>query len=252
MFAQSPNKNRLLSQPLRGVLDFLLPHMCVSCRNTEIIEPGLCPACWPKLNFISAPQCACCGLPFPFDLGPNGLCVDCLDARPYYALARAALRYDDASRPLILAFKHGDKTHLRLLLGKWLRLNAWPILQGADYIVPIPLHWTRLLRRKYNQAALLADELSQSCGVAHAPFLLRRQKRTLPHVAMSRKERQRNLRGAFRVPARYLPAVVGKIIVLVDDVYTTGSTFAEASNALLAAGAKEVRALALARVCNDI
>lgn len=167
-------------------------------------------------------------------------------------MARAILRYDDAAKPLLLGFKHADKTHFRGLLGKMLLTSAQPVLAGADGMVPIPLHWTRLLKRKYNQAALLAEELAALSGIANQPQLLRRDKRTTPHVAMSRRERQRNVGDAFAVPAKELPLVRNKILVLVDDVYTTGSTVDAAAKTLLAAGAKEIRVLTVARVCHEV
>jgi ComF family protein len=250
--AYQPPSAKPWREALAPALDFLLPHLCAHCRRPIGREPGVCAACWAQLSFITTPQCHCCGLPFPYDLGPEALCVECLERPPSFTLARAALRYDDAAKPLLLGFKHADKIHWRGLLTKMLLPQAAPILAGAAGMIPVPLHWSRLLRRKYNQAALIAQELSALAAIPHRPELLRRDKRTTPHVAMNRKQRQKNVTGAFSVPEKFHTDVAGKTWVLIDDVYTTGSTVDACSKALLAAGASEIRVLCLARVCHDI
>ena len=234
------------------VLDFVLPHICLSCKQPMVVGQNICPACWPNLQFITAPQCHCCGTPFGFEMGDGTLCAACIEYTPDFTMARAALRYDDYSKPLILGFKHADKTHLRLWLGKILAQSARAVTDGADYIVPVPLHWTRLLKRRYNQSALLAAELSIHCGVPHADDLLARIRRTTPHENMDRGQRERNVKRAFAVRDHYAEKIIGKTIVLVDDVFTTGSTVAECSRTLLRAGAGAVRVATVARVCKGL
>ncbi|MGH6953674.1 MAG: ComF family protein, partial [Alphaproteobacteria bacterium] len=181
----------------------LLPPQCMRCG--ELVDsPGtLCGACWSALSFLGPPQCQACGYPFEFDSGAripdDTLCGQCLGRRPIYGRARAVLRYDDSSRPLVLAFKHGDRTDAAPAFGRMLVRAGAEILAGADLVVPVPLHWTRLFRRRYNQAALLAHAVARASGVPAGPDLLVRVRRTPSQGRLAPPERRRNVRGAFAV-----------------------------------------------------
>src|SRR5579875_1175796 len=129
------------------LLDFLLPPRCLGCGVPVAAAGTLCTACWRGITFLGAPCCACCGYPFDFDLGPGGLCGACLAAAPQFDRARAAMRYDDASRQLILALKHGDRLHLARPLAQWMQRAGAELLAGADLLLPVPLHWSRLCAR---------------------------------------------------------------------------------------------------------
>lgn len=229
----------------------VLPHTCGLCREVMNSGQSLCADCWGGLQFIARPHCDCCGLPFAFDLGPGALCAKCVEKRPSFTAARAALKYDDHSKQMILAFKHGDKIHLRGLLAKFLYQSGKDVLQGANLIAPVPLHWWRMVKRKYNQAALLSSEIANYSGLDHEAHLLLRKKRTVPHENMSRDEREKNVRAAFTVNPKHTDSVKGKIIVLVDDVMTSGATVNECAKTLLKQGVAEVRVLTLARVVFD-
>ncbi len=184
-------------------------------------------------------------------MGEDALCGHCIQDEPHYAKARAAARYDDHSRPLVLAYKHGDKTHLQQLMTKWMFLAGRQILEGSDVIVPVPLHWTRLLRRKYNQAALLAHGLGHIASRPVWDNALLRHKKTKPHERMNKAERAENVKGAFRLNPKYRSLVQDKNIVLIDDVMTSGATLNECARVLNIAGAQRVEVLTLARVCLD-
>lgn len=232
-----------LQQTTRQVVDFILPPTCGLCREL-VAEPGaLCASCWGSASFIAAPWCACCGMPFSLPVDEGALCALCLTEPPVYAKARAALAYDETSRRLIGRFKYSDQTHLLPTLTPWL-LRAARELLPADVIVPVPLHRWRLLRRKYNQSALLALAVGQKLDVLVDLLALQRQRATRPQVGMKREERLKNVRDAFIAA----PRLAGKTVLLVDDVLTTGATLDACSTALLAAGAREVRVLTLARV----
>ena len=123
------------------------------------------------------------------------------------------------------------------------------LLAGADCLVPVPLHWRRLVRRKFNQSAVLAFAIAARSGVACVPELLVRMRATVPQMELDRATRLRNVKKAFAVPDA--ARVQGKIVVLVDDVITTGSTVDACARVLKKAGAKEVRVLALARTVKD-
>lgn len=229
----------------------ILPPRCPV--TGEIVDrPGMVsPAAWAGLRFVSSPHCACCGLPFEV-LGEtmsgagDTLCGSCLAEPKLYGRARASLVYDDASRPLILAFKHGDQTQLTVTFAPWLQSASQPLMPDIDLIAPVPLHWLRLLRRRYNQAALLGQQVSKLSGKPCLPDLLIRARNTPTQGHLNAKQRHENVSRAFRFnPKRQ---VDGKNILLVDDVYTTGATIEECTRILLANGAQRVDVLTLARV----
>lgn len=227
------------------VLDLLLPPRCLKC-GTEIGNDGaLCAACWREVSFLQPPCCARCGLPFEVDLGTEAICGACARDSPLYDRARAALRYDDASRTLVLAFKHGDKLQLAPALGRLMRGAGAELLAACDVIVPVPLHWTRLFTRRYNQAAVLAHALAAGGGPAVEADLLQRRRATPSQGRSGRAERRRNVRGAFALKRGR--NVAGRRVLLVDDVLTTGATVTECARVLLESGARAVDVLTAAR-----
>lgn len=232
------------------LLDALLPARCLACPEPVGAPGALCPACWSALAFIAPPYCAGCGTPFEFeDRSAQGiLCGACIAHPPVYARARAALRYDDGSRSLILRFKHGDRTHSAPAFGRWLARAGEDLLSDADLIVPVPLHWTRLFARRYNQSALLAHALGRESGRPVLIDGMERRRRTPSQGRLGRAGRERNVRGAFAVPSGRRARIEGRRVLLVDDVLTTGATMEACARALLSAGAESVDALTLARV----
>lgn len=233
-----------------AALNALLPPRCLRCP-TAVDRPGtLCAACWEAIRFLAPPHCARCGFPFAYDAqaGADAMCGECMRRVPAYGHARAVLRYDDASRALVLGFKHGDRTHAAPAFGRWLARAGSELLDEAELIVPVPLHWSRLLARRYNQAALLSHALGRVAGIEVAPDLLVRRRRTPSQGRLSRAARARNVRGAFAVRARAAPIVAGRHILLVDDVLTTGATVEACARTLSRAGAAGVDVLTLARV----
>jgi ComF family protein len=241
----------------RRVLDAILPPHCLSC-GVDVEEPGtLCPACWDKITFLSAPVCACCGVPFEFDVGEGTLCAACIGRAPAFQRARAVLLYDDESRGLILGFKHADRTEAAPAFGRWLARAGAELTAECDMIVPVPLHWSRFWRRRYNQSALLAHALSRAAHLGGErvgrrlpviPDLLVRHRRTPSQGGLGAKGRARNVRGAFRVKPRFQARLKGARVLLVDDVFTTGATAEACARVLLRAGAGSVDVLTLARV----
>lgn len=228
-----------------GFLDLLLPPRCLSCGVTVPVLGTLCVACWREITFLGAPCCACCGYPFDFDLGSNGLCGACAAHAPAFDRARAVMRYDDSSRELVLALKHGDRLHLAPTLAQWMRRAGAELLAEADLLVPVPLHWTRLFARRYNQAAVLALAMARPEGLAVSADCLIRRRRTPSQGRKNALARRRNVAGAFAL--RREGEVRGKRILLIDDVLTTGATVEECARVLKRAGAAGVDVLALAR-----
>jgi ComF family protein len=233
---------------LHRLLDLLLPPLCLMCDEPVGEAATLCPSCWKQVQFVGRPLCECCGAPFEIPVEIGTLCGACLEQRLHFQAARAAMLYDDKSRKLVLNFKHGDRTDAAKALARWMHRCAADILAGADALVPVPLHRWRLFKRRYNQSALLAHQLGV---MADKPVLfeaLRRLRATPQQGHLKRKERQKNVKGAFAVLPKDMASIAGKVLVLVDDVMTTGATVDECSHVLLKAGAKEVRVLTLSRV----
>ena len=232
----------------RSVLNLLFPERCFACGDLIDDAGAICADCWAGLSFLGSPCCACCGHPFEYAVPEGVLCGACIRRRPPYESARAAILYDDASRELVLAFKHADRTRFADAFGLWMFRAGAAFLYGADLIVPVPLHRRRLWSRRYNQSLLLARALTRHCGVPTDPDLLRRRRNTPMQGGLSRAARRRNVQAAFAVRPGTSERVRGKTVVLVDDVLTTGATVEACTRVLRAAGASEVHVLTLARV----
>ena len=229
-------------------LDMVLPPRCLRCGVTVDGVGALCPDCWGRMAFLGAPHCACCGYPFEFEMAPDALCAACMRDHPAFDRARAVLRYDEASRDLVLAFKHADRTDGAPAYGRWLARAGAELLPDADVIAAVPLHWSRLFARRYNQAALLALALGREAGLPAVPDLLARARRTPSQGRLSAAARERNVAGAFTVRPRHRAGLAGRRVLLVDDVLTTGATAEACARVLRRAGAAAVDVLTLARV----
>lgn len=234
-----------LQQIGRAVVDGVLPPRCLHCGEIVDEAAALCGRCWSNIVFFAPPWCVMCGLPFPYPMGEKAVCADCARGRHSWDRARAVLRYDKNSRRLILALKHGDQTHLAQAFGGWMQRTGREVLAGADLTMPVPLHWTRLFHRRFNQAALLAHAIRGAGGPPVAADWLVRRRRTPSQGHMSPEARARNVRAAFAL--RSGRDVAGKHVVIIDDVITTGATADECARVLKRAGAASVGVLALAR-----
>ena len=235
---------------LKDILNFLLPPRCINCGKIISDDIGLCGECFNNITFISEPYCKCCGYPFDENLSvsPNMMCPMCLkNHRKLFRYSRMAIKYEKISKNMILAFKFMDKTENAKVFAKWLKVAGKDIFEeGADVLVPVPLHYKRLIKRRYNQSALLAQELSVLISIPTDVKSLVKIKSTKPQVSYSGKARVKNIQGAFAV--KYSDNIKGKRVVLIDDVKTTGSTLNECAKALLKAGAISVDYLTIAGV----
>jgi ComF family protein len=247
---KNPNRFRLSSRTSwlsKTLLDAVLPPRCPVTGQLVAAQGTVAPEFWARLNFIQKPFCTTCGNPFAHgETGIDLSCGQCLQDPPLFTRARSALAYDDQSAGMILKFKHGDKTLLSGIFASWLIQGGEDVLNGADYLVPIPLHRWRLLKRRYNQATLLAQALSAKTNIPVLNFTLIRTRATESQGHKSRAARQDNLRNAFT--CHDTDAIRDKNIVLIDDVMTSGATVSEAAKKLLNAGAKDVSVLTLARI----
>ena len=229
----------------RVVVDGILPPRCLSCSAVVDEPDALCGRCWAAITFFAPPWCAACGLPFPYPIGEGALCAACTRERASWDRARAVLRYDKNSRRLVLGLKHGDRTHLAAALGRWMRHAGGEVLDEADLVLPVPLHWTRLFARRYNQSALLAQAIRAEGGPPVAADWLVRRRRTPSQGPLGPAARARNVEGAFAL--RRGRSVKGKRVVIIDDVLTTGATVEECARVLRRAGARFIGVLTLAR-----
>ena len=233
----------------QSALRLIYPPRCVSCGEMVERDFALCAACWGQMDFIAGLVCDCCGTPLPGeDGGTPEYCDDCL-ARPRpWSRGRAALLYRDKARKLVLSLKHGDRTELARPAAEWMLRAGRAILTPGMVVAPVPLHRWRLLRRRYNQAALLSQALAEGASLAHIPDLLIRRRKTRVQDGMGAEQRFANLAGAIAVHPRHRERLRDRTVLLVDDVMTSGATLSVAAEACLAAGAREVRILVLARV----
>lgn len=229
------------------LLNLLFPPQCINCDTRVPMHGTLCIPCWQKIQFISDPMCHCCGLPFDYEIGNEALCGACLFERPPYAKARAAFRYDEHSKRLVTRFKYSDQTHLAHVYSAWLAKAAGEMIMQTDIIIPVPLHYFRFVNRRFNQSALLAHALSKKTKIKHMQSILKRKRNTISQTGLTRKQREKNVKGAFSMSSRAKKIIKGKNILLVDDVMTTGSTIEQCAKILLKGGAMQVNVLTLAR-----
>ncbi len=240
-----------VASAVRGLINAVLPPQCLACDALVATPGSLCSECWMDAKFITAPQCSICGVPYPFDPGGDTVCGACIRARPVYDRARAVLRYDELGRRLVVGFKHGDRTHGAPTFGRWLSRAGAGLIADTDLVAPVPLHRMRLIRRRFNQSAMLAHAICHSPAgqdLQFAPDLLLRRRHTPSQTGLNALERRRNVRNAFTVNARRIENIVGRRVLLVDDVFTTGATVSECALVLRDAGASAVDVLTLARV----
>jgi ComF family protein len=230
---------------MNRALDLIFPPLALD-GSGALQSSGLAADAWARVQFIAEPLCDGCGAPFEYDIG--GRCPACLAKPRAFARARAACLYDDASRDLILKFKHADRTDLAKLFARWIGRAAADLLAEADAVAPVPLHPSRLLARRYNQAAEIARPLARAHRLTYLPDALVRARRTDSQGGKSGSGRRRNVAGAFEVPPARRGLVEGRSILLIDDVLTTGSTVEGCARALLKAGAARVDVAVVARV----
>ena len=231
-----------------AAVEVLTPPLCVACQGRLGSADSLCAACWSRVGFVRSPMCDRLGIPLPYASGTPAISAAALADPPPWDRARAVAGFGPVMQGLVHGLKYGDQHHGRRLMGRWLAQAGADLLGDADLIVPVPLHRWRLLTRRFNQAAMLADEVSRLTGVPARMHLLQRTRRTPPQVGRTRDQRRRNVQGAFRVRAGAGGEVEGRRIVIVDDVMTTGATLGACARALKRAGAERVDVLVLALV----
>jgi len=232
------------------VVDLIFPPRCPLCGEGLASQGGLCGACWGELAIPGEPCCASCQRPFGDGIASGSVCAPCLADPPRHGGIAAGTLYTEASRRLVLAFKHGRRIALAPMLARLIE----PKLARIDpewLVVPVPLHRWRLWRRGFNQSALLARELAHAKGARLSVDALVRRKQTPSLGGLGRKARERALSGAIAVNPRHAASLQGRKVLLVDDVLTSGATSDACVGVLRRAGAQEVVIACFARVLEE-
>lgn len=235
----------------KAILDLLLPSFCLACEKPLGSAPDLlfCPDCLEKILWIQSPLCPCCGRVYLVAPGGDHHCGACLASPKHFSRARALFLYEEPLKKVIHRFKYQGKTACLKSFARFAdNLPHLAEVAGADLIMPVPLHPTRLRERGFNQALLLARALFPK-DRRIVTSLLVRCRPTKPQTSFNGAARRTNLKNSFAVLKPHL--LTGKRILLVDDVFTTGTTVNECARVLKKAGAVEVMVLTLARVKED-
>lgn len=240
----------MLRPVVQTALRAVYPSECLLCRASVESGFGICGACWGQTPFITGAVCDRCGVPQPAgtDACDPITCDACLENPPAWDRGRAALSYGYAARRMVLALKHGDRPDLARPAGAWMARAAAPLHRPDTVIAPVPLHWTRRLKRRYNQSALLARALGAALGLPVMVDLLQRPVRTRPLEGLDHDQRRATLSEAIRVNPRHRTRIAGgRPVLVVDDVLTSGATLDACAAALSGGGAGSVSIIVLAR-----
>jgi ComF family protein len=205
------------------MLNWVLPERCPCCGVIIAAGGSFCVSCWQKLEFLGAPWCRGCATPFEFDRGADAYCASCIANPPRHDGIRAAVKYDDLSAQVALRLKYGGKIGLARVIAQHM-LRHLPEEQAQLVITPVPLHWTRIWSRSFNQSALIGKQLSALSGIAFVPDILVRHKRTPSMRGLDHKRRRQAVARAFALHPKYQGKLKGRCIILIDDVLTTGAT----------------------------
>ncbi|MDW2798671.1 ComF family protein [Clostridium boliviensis] len=219
-------------------IDFLFPRRCPVCDGIVVPKGRLiCPDCIKNLSFVKDPVCKKCGKEvLSSDIE---YCFDCMKHKRSYEFGRALVNYDEYARNSIAKIKYKNKREYLDFYGDAISLRYEKIIRrmGADGLVPVPVHPSRRRERGFNQAELLARRIETNLKIPVFPELLVRNKKTMPQKALNPIERLKNLEEAF-LPGNLIPEL--KNVILIDDIYTTGSTVEACTRVLKKSGIEKV------------
>lgn len=237
---------------LQTAVALIYPPRCITCGDLVESDFGLCGSCWRDTAFLGGAVCNSCCVPLtPGGQGDVHYCDACMQAPKPWVQGRAALLYRDTGRKIVLGLKHGDRQEMARPAGLWMANMMRGQLPADTLVVPVPLHWMRLLKRRYNQSALLAKSVAGNLGLAWCPDALVRVRRTSSLEGMGRQERFETLENAIQPHPRRGALLTGRPVLLIDDVMTSGATLMACTQACLDAGSGPVRVLTLARAAKD-
>jgi len=237
---------------LQSAIQFLFPPRCLSCGSETASEFGVCGTCWRDLPIITGPVCDACGTPLPGqDYGDFAHCDICLAEPRPWVKGRAALTYEGTAKRLIMGLKYGDRTDIARPMAQWMAEKSRSLIEAGTVVVPVPLHWRRLLSRRFNQAALLGEHVAAINKLDFCPDLLKRARATVFQEKMTIEQRFENQRNAIEISSARHKLIVGKPVLLIDDVMTSGATLGACAKECYKSGAKQVNILVLARVARS-
>jgi len=244
--------HRPLAEQLQTAVELIYPPRCITCGETVESDFGLCGPCWRDAGFLGGKVCDCCGTALPAGGdSTDSYCDTCMQTQMPWVQGRAALMYRDTGRKLVLALKHGDRQEIARPAGLWMANRMRDVLDPETLVVPVPLHWSRLLRRRYNQSALLAQAVARELDLAWCPDALQRVRRTSSLDGLGRDARFETLDKAIRPHPKRGLRLQRRPVLLIDDVMTSGATLAACTRACMVADSGPVRVLTLARVGKD-
>lgn len=204
--------------------------------------------CWQKMRFLEEPVCNVMGTAFAYDQGEDSLSAAALASPPAWDRSRAAVVFDDHSKEIVHAFKYGDRAEAGQFMARMMARAGRKLVAEADMLVPVPLHWTRLWKRRFNQAGYLANAIASAAVKPSEPMLLKRLRATSQQVGLDAEARRKNMRKAFGLSSGAAEKIKGKAVLLVDDVRTTGATLSACVEVLKRGGAARVDVLSFALV----
>ena len=228
------------------LLELLFPSQCRICARLMRDRDGLCADCWRQIHFIERPYCEILGIPFAMSHGEGTVSALAISQAPPFERLRSVVIHQGPAKRLSQQLKYNDRSDLVPMLANWMVRASDGMIEDCDVIVSVPLHKRRLMSRRFNQSAELARQVSKLKGKKFLPAALLRKRMTRPQVGLTALGRQENVKGAFAVAQGFEKSIVGKKILLIDDVYTTGATVSAVARALKRAGADKVFVLTFA------
>lgn len=222
------------------IKDAILPPACICC-GSFLDKIGICSSCWSDIKWISEPQCEICGQPLEKET-----CEYCIENQNYFDKAVSVMVYEGLARQMILKFKDSDFSIYSSIFAQWMSRIIQEFSDEIDLLVPVPISRKRRLKRKYNQSELLCCALRDLLKLDYEPRILKKIKETPSQKLLNRETRLKNLKNSFAIDQNF--QITNKVILLVDDVITTGATANTCAKLLKKAGAKKVYVATLARV----
>lgn len=244
----TPRKEKPILQFAQKITRFAYPARCLACGIETGVDNMLCQNCWPEAYFIAGNLCLTCGVPLQGPAEETDLCESCYAHPAIWGRGRAVGLYEGPLRRMVLSLKHADRQDIAQHMARWMLGVEDGMITAQTCLVPVPLHWSRMLKRRFNQSVLIANAIARERAVRVIPDGLQRVRATKQQKDMPRADRFENQRDAIRPHPNRTKMIRGKPILLIDDVMTTGATLSACAEACFQAGAASVNVLVFARV----